>query len=386
MGKLDRDTLEEVFAMNNKRLNDMKDTNNKNYKDAIYDNPRLNGMRPKKLTIGEKAVKFIEEHRLALCVGASIGVVAIGVLGSHLGDKRPITGIDSESETTGYHDSVPAPETAPDSEKDDYVSKDNFVTEDRDVIRVDDCDLTNLTIVVRQATDNVADLTKQTVNNLRKYGVDVRQIDAEDNLIEEILDVQSQDSDRQIFVINMDGAVNQGASQIAILTQYDNDAKSADVLAVALQLAMGDSYETTINCGKKDVRTGGRTPTSVEAALAEAGLSDKVACLTFAPYVKGVGQAYLADDIADSVIRFASFNEVQRYFDLIRKVEDGDTIGSLAEQYGVSEDYIMKANGLSSSNINRNLSLIVKKIPEKLNSSYRIVPPTEVNDLGGNTK
>ena len=133
------------------------------------------------------------------------------------------------------------------------------------------------------------------------------------------------------------------------MTNYSNNVKSADVLAIAMQQSGEYTYNLSsdIRCGKKDPTSGERTRTSVEETLYEEGYSD-VVCLTIAP-----NESVLSDEvscnnlstvIAESVIRFAYLDQQHRYSDLIRRVEAGDTISQLAVDNDVSEMYIRSTN------------------------------------------
>ena len=225
-------------------------------------------------------------------------------------------------------------------------------------------------------------------------GANTVAISSDDDMIDIISNIKQEDSDREIIVINVDGVSNKGSDDVVIMTNYSNGAKSADALAIGILNANEDIYgiSSDLRCGKKDLYSGKRTETSVEVMLDEAGYND-VACLTVAANSSCLqGETNnLATSIAESVVRFASLSSEERYADIIRRVQFGDTISEYAVENNVSESYIKDVNKELLSYYNGNLqydtAMIVTTIPKALTSKVSVSNPTittNPNDISTN--
>lgn len=257
------------------------------------------------------------------------------------------------------------------------------------VINSSECDLSNFTIILREGTQNVNQIVETTEKEFSNFGVNFVTISADDDISNTINDLKIDEPHRDIIVINVDGFVNKTDYESVVMTNYSNNVKSADALAIAMQQSGEYTYNLSsdIRCGKKDPTSGERTRTSVEETLYEEGYSD-VVCLTVAP-----NENVLADEvscnnlstvIAESVIRFAYLDQQHRYSDYIRRVEAGDTISQLAIDNNVSEMYIRSTNyqtlDANNGNLRYNTALIVAPIPDAITTQYIVNNPSITED------
>lgn len=257
------------------------------------------------------------------------------------------------------------------------------------IISAADCDLSNFTIILREGTPNVGNIVDTTEKELSNFGVNYVTISADDDISSVINDLKIDEPHRDVIVINVDGYVNKTDYESVVMTNYSNNVKSADVLALAMQQSGEYAYNLSsdIRCGKKDTTSGERTRTSVEETLYEEGYSD-VACLTIAPNENVLGDKIscnnLSTVIAESIIRFASLDQEHRYSDLIRRVEAGDTISQLAIDNDVSEMYIRSTNyqvlDAYNGNLRYNTALIVAPVPNVLTTQYSVNNPSITED------
>ena len=320
--------------------------------------PEYDRMHARNINITPKGKKHASNGKLILAVGVCIAI-AIGGIAYGISNHTNEAPVDEAGII--------------------YVDE-SYHQEESDIISPEQCDLSNIAIIVRRSTPNTGGVVDTATRELTEMGVDSRSITSSQDLISVVNDIKTNSPNKQIVVINVDGEVNNTSRNTVIMTNYDNNAKSADTFAIAIQNANEDIYgiNSDIRCGKK-LSNGNRGMTSVETALKEAGFTD-VICLTVAPSAD-----YLADDvysnniatsIAESVIRVASLSPEERYADLIRRVQGGDTISQLAVDNDVSESYIRSVNSetLSDSNglLRSNAALIVSTIPKNLTGKMSI--------------
>lgn len=320
----------------------------------LRSNPQYKHMHAKNIKITKKG-KQKANVPLLLLTGITVVGMAIGI-GHYMSNKQ-----------------VELPETPPGIV---YMEE-----KESNEIDASQCDLSNFTIVLREATPNVGAIVNTTEKELENFGVDFITISADEDVSNVVSDLKSDNPGKDIIVINVDGYVNKTDVESVVMTNYSNDVKSADVLALAMQQssAYGYNLSSDIRCGKKDGALGERTKTSVEAKLYEDGHTD-VACLTIAPNPNVLADEVSCNNmstvIAESVIRFAALEQDKRYSDLVRRIEVGDTISQLAVDNDVSETYIRTINHPVLSETNGNLlyntAIIVRHVPSVLTTQYSV--------------
>ncbi len=319
--------------------------------------PKYETMHAKNIHITEKGRNHAKGGKLVLVAGVVIAI-AIGAI-AYSTSNAPSKPIDESGII--------------------YVDE-NYGKTDSDVINPQAVDLSDFAVIVRRSTPNVGQIVDTTTRELTEMGVDNRSITDSDDLISTIDEIKAQTPEREIIVINVDGVANNGVKDTVVMTNYSNDAKSADMFAVAIDEANRDIYgmSSDVRCGKKTPH-GERGMTSVEETLANAGY-DAVACLTVAPSPSYISDAVnannVATSIAESVIRVASLPKEDRYNDVIRRVQFGDTISQLAVDNDVSEEYIRSKNSDTIAEngglLRYNTSLVVAPIPKNLTAKASV--------------
>lgn len=326
----------------------------------IHSEPKYDNMRAKNIKITPKGKKHAQNNTLKLAVGVILAV-SIGVMSYNA--LKPVEAPKNESSIV-YFDET-------------------YSQNEQNILNIEECDFSNLTIILRESTSNTAGVVSVANRELTEMGADTRAISSDDDMIGIISNIKNEDSDREIIVINVDGVSNKGSDDVVIMTNYSNNAKSADVLAMGILNANEDIYgvSSDLRCGKKDLYSGKRTETSVEVMLDDAGYTD-VACLTIAANSSCLQNETnnLATSIAEGVVRFASLSPDERYVDIIRRVEFGDTISGYAAENNVSESYIKDINRETLSYYNGNLqydsAMIVNTVPKVLTSKVTVSNPT----------
>ena len=88
-------------------------------------------------------------------------------------------------------------------------------------------------------------------------------------------------------------------------------------------------------------------------------------------------QVAIGTAISESILRYRSLGEEERNVNFIHRVDLGDNISTLADQYGVSEAYIRKSNSeiLNSFNglVVYDQPMIVSPIPQVLTEKNVII-------------
>ena len=330
-------------------------------KTEMRSEPKYDNMRAKNIKITPKGRKHAQNNNLKLIVGVALAVV-IGVASYNA--LKPAEVPEQPNSAIIYMDET-------------------YSQNEQDVLTLQECDFSNMTVILRESTSNTAGVVSVANRELTEMGADTRTISSDDDMIGLISNIKKEDSDREIIVINLDGASNKGSDDAVIMTNYSNSAKSADVLAMGIFNANEDIYgvSSDLRCGKKDLYSGKRTKTSVEVMLSDAGYDD-IACLTIAANTNCLQNETnnLATSIAEGVVRFASLPEEERYADIIRRVEFGDTISGYAAENDVSESYIKDVNRETLSYYNGNLqydtAMIVTSVPKVLTSKVTVSNPT----------
>lgn len=323
--------------------------------------PEYENMHAKNIKITSKGKQKAQNHKLVLAVGVVLAVAIGTMVVQNIPSSQP-------------------------KEKTSIVYMDEKYTQStEDSLEIENCDFSNLTIILRKSTSNAGQVIDAVDQELSELGVDSQTISSDDDMINLISNIKQNNSNREIIVINIDRVANKGNDDTVIMTNYSNSAKSSDVLAMAIHNANEDIYDisSVIRCGKKDLTNGKRTETSVEKMLKEAGHTD-VACLTVAPnssfLQSDINVNNLATSIAEGVIRLAAISTGERYDDLIRRVEFGDTISELALANDVSESYIKSTNrellSCSNGNLQYDSAIIVSTIPQVLTSTVTVNNPT----------
>lgn len=330
----------------------------------LRDEPAYDDMRPTNLHVTEKGYQLAGMQKLALVVCGVVICVALVIMGY-----------------LGFH-KTPSP---------DIGNPPGIVTmkpgegqgkpgQNLTVINPDQCALSDFTIVLRQATPNVGNIVSVAERQLTEQGVDNRVVSSNADIASVINNIKSENNNREIIVINVDGATNKGLTETIIMTNYRNEAKSADNLALAMSNAGNDIYgiETEIRCGKK-LSDGTRGETSVEEALRVAGHND-VVCLTVAPSMANIDTEIEANNlgtmVAEGVYRIASLPKDERYTDPIRRITYGDTLWELAQANGTTEGEIRKNNSeilaAYNGNLQYNTALLVGNVHANLTSSVTV--------------
>lgn len=339
----------------------------------LRDEPAYENMHAKNIRVTEKGYEAAKNKKLSLKVGLVVlAVVVILAIMTALGihsmgnDKGGTTGTTIGTMQSGTHDTGQKEAT----------------------INPEQIDLSNLTVVLRKSTSNVNKIASVTERELTEMGVENTVIGANDDLVSIVEELKNNKPNGEIIVINVDGVTNKTNIDNVIMTNYNNDARSADAVALAINNGCNDIYqiESEIRCGKK-TSDGNRAPVSVEKTLLDAGHSD-VICLTVAPSVEYVDSEIeynnLATSIAEGIIRYASLSDEEKKTDYIKRTEYGDTVSNFAAENGVSEGFIRSENKDAFYNgiLTHNSAVLVKEVPANLKKGATVVNQSITTNVG----
>ena len=339
----------------------------------LRDEPAYENMHAKNIRVTEKGYEAAKNKKLSLKVGVVVLAVVVllsvmTALGIHSmgGDKGGTTGTTIGTMDTGTQDKGQSTMTI-DPEK---------------------IDLSNITVVLRKSTSNVNKIVSVTEKELTEMGVENTVIGSNDNLVSVVEGIKNNNPNGEIIVINVDGVTNKTNIDNVIMTNYNNDARSADAVALAINNGCNDIYqiESEIRCGKK-TSDGDRAPVSVEKQLLDSGHSD-VICVTIAPSSEHIDSDLeynnLATSIAEGVVRYASLTAEEKQTDYIKRTEYGDTVSNFAVENGVSEGFIRSENKDAFYNgiLTHNSAVLVKEVPTNLKKTATVVNKAITTEIG----
>lgn len=324
-------------------------------------------MHANNINITAKCVEFINKHPRVKVVAATVTAAAV-ILGAAM-----VAGGRGERHNDSPTEDVPGIVIT------DPLEEDN---KDESIIECQNVNSSNLTIILRSATDNSKAITKTANKEFSKLGIDSRVVNSDDDLIDAISNVRSSDSNREIVVVNVDGEANLGYDSVVVMTNYSNDVKSADAFAMAIDTeAETFGKQSDVKCGKANDAMGRREATSIEKSLDEAQIKD-VACVTVAPprvQIEGeVNSNTMATIIVNGVIRTMAVEN--RYDDIIVRAEIDDNLSQLAEDYNVDVNELIRNNSSTLESTNGMLvdgmPIVVGQLPKQLSSQVSVNNPT----------
>ena len=339
----------------------------------LRDEPAYENMHAKNIHVTEKGYQAAKNKKLSLKVGVVVLAVVVlmaivTALGIHSmgGDKGGSTGTTIGTMDTGTHNNGQTSMT----------------------INPEQIDLSNLTVVLRKSTSNVNKVVSVTERELTEMGVENTVVGSNEDIVSIVEEIKNNKPNGEVIVINVDGVTNKTKVDNVIMTNYNNDARSADAIALAINNGCNDIYqiESEIRCGKK-TSDGNRAPVSVEKTLLDAGHSD-VICLTIAPSSEYIDSEIeynnLATSIAEGVIRYASLSKEEQQTDYIKRTEYGDTVSNFAVENGVSESFIRSENKDAFYNgiLAHNSAVLVKEVPTNLKNTATVVNKSITTNVG----
>ena len=193
-------------------------------KTEMRSEPKYDNMRAKNIKITPKGRKHAQNNNLKLIVGVAL-VVVIGVASYNA--LKPAEVPEQPNSAIIYMDET-------------------YSQNEQDVLTLQECDFSNMTVILRESTSNTAGVVSVANRELTEMGADTRTISSDDDMISLISNIKKEDSDREIIVINLDGASNKGSDDAVIMTNYSNSAKSADVLAMGIFNANEDKTSISL--------------------------------------------------------------------------------------------------------------------------------------------
>lgn len=339
----------------------------------LREEPAYENMHAKNIHITEKGYEAAKNKKLSLKVGVvalaavvlmtivtAVGINSIG------GDKGGSISTSIGTMDTGAQN-----------------SGQTFMT-----INPEQIDLSNLTVILRKSTSDVNKIVSVTERELTEMGVENTVVGSNDNIVSIVEKMKNNNPNGEVIVINVDGITNKTKVDNVIMTNYNNDARSADAIAIAINNGCNDIYqiESEIRCGKK-TSDGNRAPVSVEKTLLDAGHSD-VICLTIAPssgYIDSeIEYNNLATSIAEGIIRYASLSKEEKQTDYIKRTEYGDTVSNFAVENGVSESFIRRENkdAFYKGILAHNSAVLVKEVPTNLKNTATVVNKAITTNIG----
>lgn len=372
--------IQNIFSETNSKKTESSEKSNLIFVDIkkeLKDNPMYDNMHAKNIKITKKGYESTQKSNLSLkvCV-AVIGKIATNFLPSSIKESNDVTksniGI-SNIEETNEKDLEPSVNEILDLSNGNNILK--------------DYDFSNVDFVLKETTTNVEKIVATIERELNDLNISNKVVYSNENIVDILKNFHNNDENKKIVIINIDGVNNDKINTSVIVTNYNNDSKSADGLALGIQNS-NNAYGimSEIKCGMLNEK-GKRTSTELEKNL-ESENCKNIICITIIPTAKYMLEEIeinnFAISIVDGIIRWGTLNEKEKYDNFIHRVEQNDNVKILAEENGTSMEYITKQNAKTFSQNNGLLreddSLIVKELPKKLTEPVKFYISATTNN------
>lgn len=265
--------------------------------------------------------------------------------------------------------------------KPQYKMEEEYIAEKRTLVPKD-CDFSNLHIILRTAKPTATSVAKTTSNMLNRLGVSNEIIGSNTKLAKTI-----KNNDKNIVLINLEsGFENAKTDNTIIMGDSSNNRKySSDILSACIKASLKEyNLDTYIRSGKKSNMW--REETSIEKELIKEELINKVSQLTIDLPVKVGTDELIKNDVSSSIIeglmRWASLNPKERYENIYYTAEYGDSIVSVADEYGISLEYIRKYSDVNMhKDVVKGNTILITKLPEVARENVTAYNPCATTDL-----
>ena len=182
------------------------------------------------------------------------------------------------------------------------------------------------------------------------------------------------------------GFENAKTDNTIIMGDSSNNRKySSDILSACIKASLKEyNLDTYIRSGKKSNMW--REETSIEKELIKEELINKVSQLTIDLPVKVGTDELIKNDVSSSIIeglmRWASLNPKERYENIYYTAEYGDSIVSVADEYGISLEYIRKYSDVNMhKDVVKGNTILITKLPEVARENVTAYNPCATTDL-----
>jgi LysM repeat protein len=233
--------------------------------------------------------------------------------------------------------------------KDKFPAKQNISLEEdedtyKELITKNDCDFSNLHIILRTATKETMGVGAVTSSMLTNLGVSNEIVSGDSDLSSKVSTTIKENPDSNIVVINIEsGLENKKNNNSIVMGDCSNRREyPSDILVSCINASLNEyDLNSIIRSGEKaDIW---RTQSYIETELANSGLINEVSQLTVdLPIIVGEDEITRNDaaaSITEGIMRWTTLDVTERYKDIYYTAQYGDTEVTIIQNHGISLEY-----------------------------------------------
>lgn len=223
----------------------------------------------------------------------------------------------------------------------------------KESLTIDNCDFSNLHIILRTAEKETSGVGAITSDMLTKIGVENEIINKDSDIFFEVYKNIDDNSNKNIIVINIESGLENDTNATTVMGDCSNKRQyPSDILAACINESLNEyNFDSVVKSGQKaDIW---RKPTDIEEQLATSGLINSISQLTI-NLPKEVGKDELtrndaASSIVEGLMRWSTLDLNERYQDIYYTTQYSDTLVTLMQDHGVTLHYIEKNSDIDMS-------------------------------------
>lgn len=253
------------------------------------------------------------------------------------------------------------------------------------VITVDDCDFTNLHVVIRSAKSSTYNTIKVISDQLNRLGLSNEIINKDTNYIDKINSVLDEYQSSNIVFINIESGV-ESEDHVTIFNDTSNiNTYPCDVLTSCINTSCEEYNLNPVICSGIATGHGWRLETSIEKNLFNNNLNNKITQLTI-DLPTNIDNETMRNNAASAIVeglmRYTYLPKEDRFDDIYYCARYGDTISSVSKKYNISSSFVYE-----NSNYNRNRpitvgdTLTIGEEPISAGYNYMVKNPLVTSDV-----
>jgi len=273
--------------------------------------------------------------------------------------------------------------------KDKFIDVPAYVNSDEGeipiVIKTEDCDYSNLHVIIRSAKKETYATAEVISDELNSLGLSNEIISHDGNYIDRINNTLNAHPDSNILFINIESGVESDDKTIIMNDTSNKKEYPSDVLASCINASCIEyNFDTRLLSGVP-TGNGWRLETSIEKNLLNNGLNNRICQLTVS-FPTNIDNETIRNNAASSVVeglmRYCYLPKEERYKDIYHCAKYGDTIQLVADYYNVSSDFVYNHSTLNPYKLlTVGDTLVVGDIPESAASNYGVYNPLTTADI-----
>lgn len=310
----------------------------------------------KNLKITDGGYKLVET--------AIFGIVLIT---TSFGAVKVITDIDSK-----------LPPKQDEKQEEDY-NKIEYITKNQ-------CDFTNLHIILRTAKTGTTSVGTTTSDMLTRLGISNEIVYKDSNLSSKVSSAITNNKNKDIVVINLEtGYENSKNGKTIIMGDSSNKRKySSDILSACISTSLNEYELSPVICSGKKASIW-RSETYIEKELSNSVLINNVCQLTIDVPPTVTNDEIIKNDVSASIVegimRWSTLESIERYKNIYYTTVYGDNIVNISETYGMTINEIEENSDINmKKGVRVGNTVLIGSIPKVAMSNVKVINPYTTTD------